>query len=115
VVVGPAGHGNIPEISTITSSQFVACEEGNRLLCPHLIIESLMLHYLANAGIIFKTFVEGKFIPYPKTDHKGNCHTYCESADINKGSSLVFQQIPPGDPEKGFKHKGSFGIKIIFC
>ena len=67
------------------------------MLCAEFAIETLRLHHLCDAVIIFKLTVVRNFIPDPETDQQGHGHTDRKPGDIDKGKNFVPGEIAHGD------------------
>jgi hypothetical protein len=57
--------------------------------------------------------VVGKFIPNPKPDKQGDCHTGSEASDVDKRIPGIFKQVSDSNLEVVFNHGSkNYGLTL---
>jgi len=67
-------------------------------------LERTSFHYLSDLIVVIVILVERQFIIHPKTDDQRYRHAEGKPTDIDKGITLCFNEVSPGDREIVFEH-----------
>src|SRR5688572_29841281 len=86
------------------ASQALAERWRGNILCPGATAVVATDHDARNARMVFVHGVKRQLVVYPEADQHGDRHADGDSAAVDDGIALVFNQVPETDLEVAFIH-----------